>query len=80
MQPHNFTITCDLCGKQCRYGQGVYEAHKLHLYGGIMCCNSCWESNWDGWSAQHEPKILHHLQSKNLPVPQRNSKGRLPRN
>ena len=70
---------CDVCNSPYYYGPGRYEAHRLQLYGGIMCCNSCWRSNEDGWGPIHEPALLKHLAHKGLPEPIRNTKGWLPR-
>lgn len=70
-------FSCDVCGK---HGPHRYEGHKLTLYGGIFCCDSCWASNWDGWAPHYEGVLTKHLKEKGVPVPKRNEKGWLPRN
>lgn len=72
-------IPCSICGKDERYGPDLYKGHHLHLYGGVFCCDNCWKGNWDGWGPLHEHKLLKILESENLPIPDRNSKGWLPR-
>ena len=70
---------CAVCGNPFQHGPHRYEGHKLELYGGVFCCDSCWKSNWDGWGPVAEPRILAILKEKGLPDPQRNKKGWLPR-
>ena len=70
---------CDVCGVKYQHGPHRYEGHWLSLYG-IMCCDSCWKGNWDGWTPHYEDKLLEHAKRNGLPVPPRNEKGRLPRN
>jgi len=69
---------CDLCGSSYQHGPHRYEGHKSYLYE-IMVCDSCWQSNWDGWGPEFEKKLLSLLEDKGLPVPERNEKGYLPR-
>ncbi|WP_148896581.1 hypothetical protein [Geothermobacter ehrlichii] len=80
MEKEKLMFSCDVCGKQYQHGPGRYEGHKLELYGGIFCCDSCWRSNWDGWSTHYEEILLNHIKNKGLPIPKRNIKGLLPRN
>ncbi|CNF62744.1 Uncharacterised protein [Yersinia similis] len=70
---------CAICGKEVKYGQGAYDLRPLELYG-VHCCDACWDGNWDGWGPRWEHKILAILKEKNLPTPERNEKGWLPRN
>lgn len=72
-------LTCDVCGNPYQHGQHRYEGHKLELYGGIFACDTCWKANHDGWSPQREEVLLGILDHRNLPAPERNSKGLLPR-
>ena len=72
-------IPCEICGKDERHGPHLYNGHHLRLYGGIFCCDSCWDNNWDGWTHSLEPKLLEILQKKGLPTPERNDKNLLPR-
>lgn len=69
---------CEVCGRQYQHGPQRYEGHYLELYG-ILCCDSCWVANWDGWAPHYEAVLLGHLRAKNLPAPMRNEKGLLPR-
>ncbi|ENJ8217220.1 hypothetical protein ACQ8E4_001395 [Escherichia coli] len=70
---------CDICGKETRFGPDLYEGRVLQLYGQAFCCKICWDGNWDGWGPIAELAILHILKEKNLPIPERNEKGWLPR-
>lgn len=79
MNKEKFIFKCDVCGRPYQHGSGRYEGHRLELYGGVFCCDSCWQGNWDGWTPQNEHVLLEHLKQKNLPVPERNAKGWLPR-
>lgn len=79
MTKEKFMFRCGVCGKKYQHGLHRYEGHKLDLYGGIFCCDLCWEFNWDGWAPHHERVLLKHLKEKGLPVPERNAKGWLPR-
>ncbi len=45
----------------------------------IEVCSACYDSNWDGWAPSYEEKLIKHLKDKGLPVPDRNTKGWLPR-
>ncbi|HHQ6573141.1 TPA: hypothetical protein ACSTLY_000283 [Serratia fonticola] len=74
-----FYCKCDICGAEARFGPQIYQGRVLQLYGSAFCCDNCWESNWDGWSPHSEPKILAILKEKNLPIPERNENGYLPR-
>lgn len=80
MTKDKFMFKCDVCGAMYQHGPHRYEGHKLKLYGNIFCCDSCWQGNWDGWAPHYEKMLLDHLRQKNLPVPERNAKGWLPRN
>jgi hypothetical protein len=73
-------IPCPLCGNLFQDGPHRYEGHRLHLYGALYCCDTCWEGNWDGWNPAREEFLLKYLKEKGLPVPKRNEKGWLPRN
>ena len=78
MNENKILIKCFICDKQFQFGNHHYEGHPSPKYD-IMVCNSCWQGNWDGWASQYEEKLLSHLKNNNLPEPQRNSKGWLPR-
>lgn len=69
---------CDICGTEVMFGKGAYQLRPLKLYG-VHCCETCWKGNWDGWGPYSESKILAILKEKNLPIPERNKKGWLPR-
>lgn len=70
---------CDICGKEYQNGPGVYEGHRLELYGDAVCCDVCWRTNWDGWNPSCDQKISAICKEKGVPMPTRNSKGWLPR-
>jgi len=69
---------CDLCDASYQHGPHRYEGRKAHRYG-IMVCDGCWSGNWDGWNISYDKKLLAALEENDFPVPERNSKGFLPR-
>lgn len=69
---------CDLCGSEYQFGPHTYDGKYIERYQ-LGVCRPCYEGNWDGWAPDYEEKILNHLKNKGLPVPERNSKGWLPR-
>ena len=79
MSNEKFMYKCYVCGSAYQHGPHRYEGHLLKLYDNIMCCDTCWECNWDGWNPDTAQKLVNHLKAKNLPIPPRNSKGNLPR-
>jgi len=79
METERFIFNCDVCNSPYQHGPGRYEGHKLELYGGIFCCDSCWRNNWDGWAHRYESTLLAHLNGKGHPIPSRNANGLLPR-
>jgi hypothetical protein len=79
MAEEKFMFKCDVCGMPYQQGPHRYDGHKLELYGGIFCCDSCWMANWDGWAPHLEEALIAHLNRKGLPIPKRNARGWLPR-
>jgi hypothetical protein len=75
-----FIFTCDVCRNKYQHGPHRYEGHRLELYGDLFCCDTCWDSNWDGWAPRYENVLLEYLNSKGIPPPARNLNGLLPRN
>ena len=70
---------CDVCDADYQAGPHRHEGHRLHLYGDVTCCDTCWRGNWDGWAPHLETRLLGHLQRQGLPVPRRLPRGLLPR-
>lgn len=79
MSEEKFMCKCDVCGQPYQHGPHHYQGHALALYGDIFACNSCWTGNHDGWAPHREEALIAHLQRQDIPVPERNEKGRLPR-
>jgi hypothetical protein len=77
MTQEKFMNKCDLCGQQYQNGLHRY-GHIVKLYE-MAICTLCWDANHDGFAPHYEDKILNHLKQNNLPVPERNIKGLLPR-
>lgn len=75
-----FTYSCDICGNEFQHGPNRYEGHALKLYGNIFSCDSCWKGNHDGWAPHLEEILIRHLEGQGIAIPERNSKGLLPRN
>lgn len=72
-------LDCPFCHSKFKFGYGQYRGHKLNRYGGIFCCDSCWDSNWDGWAPHHEAVLIKQCDEKGILLPDRNDKGLLPR-
>lgn len=79
MLNEKFIFDCHICGSKYQHGPHICQGHRLELYGDIICCDTCWKGNWDGWNQDRELTLLNHLKAKGLPIPPRNSKGFLPR-
>ena len=70
--------TCRMCGASFEHGPHVYQGREIKRYK-LLVCESCHKSNAEGWKPALEGKLLDHLRANNLPVPQRNAKGLIPR-
>ena len=78
--PGNILVfTCDVCGSKYEDRPHYHPTHRLHLYGNISCCDSCWNSNGDGWSHQYDAILIGHLDRQGISHPKRNTRGFLPR-
>ena len=58
---------CFLCLQLFELGSGVYAGKPVSKWGGIMVCNGCRGSNWDGIVPSAQPHLVEHLQSKGIP-------------
>ena len=79
MTNEKITFDCYTCGNTYQHGPHRYEGHKLQRYGGVMVCDTCWQGNHDGWNPHFERILLGILEENELPVPNRNELGFLPR-
>jgi len=70
---------CFLCGRSVQLGPHKYDGKILQMYGKLLVCMSCYESNWDGWTPRDEQKIVAYCEEHGIPVPPSNNKGFLPR-
>jgi hypothetical protein len=68
------TTKCFLCGWSFQYGHGVYAGKPIPKWGGIMVCDRCRGSTWDGIVPGSFPHLERHLQAKGIPV-KLNDKG-----
>jgi len=73
-------LDCGVCDRKYQHDAGRYDGHKLELYGGIFCCDTCWNGNANGWGPMLEPKLLKICIEKKIAIPCCNSDGWLPRN
>ncbi|GGP74495.1 hypothetical protein GCM10009347_43070 [Shewanella algicola] len=71
-------FSCDLCSANFQMGPHLYEGKIIPTYG-VQVCNTCYQVNWDGWAPHFESKIIEIAKSKDLPIPNRNDDGWLPR-
>ena len=67
-----------MCGLKFQMGPHVYDGKYISHYK-ISVCKGCWDGNWDGWAPEFEKKLLAHLKTEGISIPDRNEKGWLPR-
>jgi hypothetical protein len=70
--------TCFFCNKDFQHGNHIYDGEFIRSYD-VIACKKCWDGNWDGWVGRNAERLIEHLKSKNIPVPERNEKGWIPR-
>ena len=77
---HSATVIerCDLCGAEFHYGPVAYFGTYVPTYQ-VMACNKCYAANGDGWAPNLEQTVTRNLKAKGLRIPERNTKGLLPR-
>lgn len=75
---HKVMIMCGICGNGFQMGPNQYDGKWIPRYQ-LSVCRSCYEGNWDGWGPVAEEKLLPHLREKGIEIPERNSKGWIPR-
>ena len=73
-----FMTYCEVCGSEFQYGPHIYDEKHISSYN-LTDCSTCYKMNWDGWASQWESKIIAHLKKNDIPIPERNKKGWLPR-
>jgi hypothetical protein len=78
MEAHKVMLHCDLCNKEFQFGPHKFDGKHIPRYQ-ITVCKPCWDGNWDGWAPHLEKRLISHIEKNGLPVPERNSKGWLPR-
>ena len=71
-------IQCFCCQQGFRFGPGRYDGRHVAAYD-ISVCDACYETNWDGWAPHMDSRLVAHMKAKQRTVPERNSKGWLPR-
>ncbi len=71
-------VECIVCETEFRMGSDVYAGKWLPSYQ-MYVCDACFAGNWDGYATDFDERIVQHLNSKGLPIPQRNARGYLPR-
>jgi hypothetical protein len=69
---------CDLCGERFQYGPVAYFGTYVPAYQ-VMVCHRCYAANWDGWALKLDETVTRNLKAKGLRIPERNTKGLLPR-
>ena len=73
-----FYSKCDLCDSPFQYGPHQYDGKFIPKYK-ITVCMNCYSNNWDGWAPHYEEKLIENLKKNQLPIPERNVNGWLPR-
>ena len=61
MNKSKIQFICSVCNKEYQHGPNRYEGHQLKLYGGIFCCDDCWNGNLDGWAPHCESPLLKNI-------------------
>lgn len=74
MEPRIFKCPC--CGASFQHGTHRYEGKYIPRYE-VLVCRNCYESNREGWA--NDKWLLEHLKSRNIPIPNTNTNGVLPR-
>jgi hypothetical protein len=69
---------CFMCAQRFQMSDHEYDGRFIASYR-IVVCQSCWDSNWEGWASHHEQRLVAHLDALGLPIPKHNAKGWLPR-
>ena len=78
MKNGKFIYQCDLCGSEYQFGPHKYDGKYIRRYE-LNVCKSCYDGNWEGWGPHCEERLIAHLKQKNIPIPEKNAKGWLPR-
>ncbi len=78
MSGYKVMIDCFTCGTSFQFGAHTYDGKVIPRYQ-ISVCSACYSGNWDGWNPRLDEKLIAHLTSQGLPIPERNEKGWLPR-
>jgi hypothetical protein len=78
MDTNGVMFRCDLCNNEFQFSPHRYDGKHIPRYQ-VTVCMSCWNGNWDGWAPHLEQRLISHLNRNVLPIPERNSKGWLPR-
>lgn len=76
--PNAVMVRCFIHGGDFQFGPHRYAGKHIPRYQ-ITVCETCYQANWDGWAPHYEARILGHLATQGLPVPERNTDGLLPR-
>jgi hypothetical protein len=72
------SATCFVCAKELQMGFDRWDGTFVPRYA-ITVCAACYQNHWDGWAPDLEERLIQHLRSKGLPIPDRNDRGWLPR-
>lgn len=78
MAEAKFMQACEVCGRGFQFGPHVYDGHYIRTYR-LKVCQECYQGNWDGWAPHFEDAVTQYLRAAGDPLPERNSKGLLPR-
>jgi len=79
MSKEKFMLQCFMCGKEFQFSPHIYAGTHIPAYN-ITVCDTCYGMNSDGWHPDYTAKLIAHLKKENLPIPERNENGWLPRN
>ena len=69
---------CDLCGEEFQHSPAAGRGTYVPSYQ-VMACDRCYAANRNGWAPHLEETVTRNLKAKGLRIPDRNSRGLLPR-
>jgi len=69
---------CPLCQQGFVIKKGTYPDKTLTGYK-LSVCETCYRMNWDGWAPHYEKILIEHCLKNDIPLPQREENGLLPR-
>jgi|GEM_PF-869170 len=74
METRSIKKVCFFCGQEFSFGPHRYDGKPIKKYN-LISCNICLSTNSDGVGPAYEEKLIKHLETEGLTIPDRNGKG-----